>query len=637
VRIRRLKPHRITALLTIFTMQKRRAFIGILALAALATFLVAAETVTPSRADAAPRSRPSAHPTFARDIARILYQNCASCHHSASLQSGAICGINAFPLLSYQDVKQHAREIAKVTTNRSMPPWLPEPGYGDFIGEHRLSGAQIQIIAEWVRDGAPEGSASEIPAAPEFTDDWQLGKPDMILEGPKPFSVPASGPDVFWNFIFSPSLKTARYVRAIEVRPGSNLSVIHHANVVLDRNHSARRLEREPGAGFPGMDVSIEHSPFEIPSHFLFWKPGDSPWVEPDGLAWRLDPGTDLVLNAHFMPSGTSEQEQPSIGLYFTDKPPDRIPMLIELENDDALDIPAGDHDFPVSDDFRLPRDVDVLAIYPHAHYLGHMIEGYATLPNGQRKWLVRIRDWDPNWQAVYHFAKPVFLPKGTIVSMRYHYDNSSANPRNPHSPPRRVRGGNQSTDEMAHLWLQVLPRGGGAQARTEIESALLQHRVEKYGNDFDARLSLGTMMLAGLNPRGAVDVLQQAVALDPKQEEARRSLGMAFDAIGRSPEALAEFRLAVQLKPDDEEARYSLARALVKSAKFAEALENFQKVAAAAPRDTNLRDDFGELLLRHGRAAEALEQFNAALAVDPSQATALHDRDVALDQLHQH
>jgi thioredoxin-like negative regulator of GroEL len=574
------------------------------------------------------------HPTFAHDIAPIVFQHCASCHHST--EPGALCGTNAFPLLSYQDVKQRAPEIARVTRSRFMPPWLPEPGYGDFVGEHGLSEAQIRLISEWVGDGAPEGPASEIPPAPRFTDGWQLGKPDVILEAARPLSVPASGPDVFWNFIFSPSLNTTRYVRAIEVSPGSELSLVHHANVVLDHARSARRQETDRGAGFPGMDITLEHSPFDIPGHFLFWKPGGAPWVEPDGLAWRLDPGTDLVLNAHFMPIGSPQQVRPSIGLYFTDKPPDLFPILIELENDDALDIPAGDPDFAVSDDFRLPRDVDVLAVYPHAHYLGHLIEGYATLPDGQRKWLIRIRDWDPNWQAVYHYRRPVFLPKGTVISMRYHFNNSSANPRNPNSPPRRVQGGNQSTDEMAHFWLQVLPRGAG-NGRIEIESALLVHRVEKYSDDFDARISLGALMLARFDPAGAVPVLRQAVALDPRQEEARRFLGMALDVLGRSPEAIAEFRIAVELKPDDAQARYSLARALVKSAKFDEALEDFRKVAAGDPQNASLRDDFGELLMQQGQPARALEQFNAALALDPAQKTALRDRKLALDRLQTH
>ncbi|HEX4003998.1 MAG TPA: tetratricopeptide repeat protein [Candidatus Acidoferrales bacterium] len=514
-----------------------------------------------------------------------------------------------------------------------MPPWLPEPGYGDFVDEYHLSDAEIGTLSEWARAGAPEGPVAAIPPAPKFTGGWQLGEPDLVLEAAEPLSIPATGPDVFWNFILAPNLKASRYVRAIEVRPGSDLSLIHHANVILDPARSARHQEIRPGAGFPGMDIAVEHSPLDIPSHFLFWKPGSEPWVEPDGFSWRLDPGTDLVLNAHFMPTGTPEAARPTIGLYFTDKPPSRFPMIIELENDDALDIPAGDHDFAVGDDFRLPRDVDLLAIYPHAHYLGHIIEGYATLPSGRKRWLIRIPDWDPAWQAVYHYRHPVFLPKGTVISMRYHYDNSSANPRNPNSPPRRVLGGNQSTDEMAHLWLQVLPRRNPA-GRIEIETALLEHRVEKYRDDFDARVSLGALMLTRFDPAGAVEVLQEAADLEPKQEEARRFLGMALAGVGRSPEALAQFRVAVSLDPSDTEARYSLARELVESEKFEEGIENFAQVAEAEPKNADLRDEFGELLLQRGHAPEALKQFEAALAIDPSQKAALRDRDFALRRL---
>jgi hypothetical protein len=574
--------------------QKRWALLGAPALLVLLLLTVSPHAATP------PALQNSLHPTFARDIAPIVYQNCAACHHSS--EPGALCGTNAFPLLSYEDVKQHAAAIVAVTRSRFMPPWLPETGYGDFADDHRLTDAQIELIAEWVREGAPVGEAAAAAPAPRYSEGWQLGQPDMILESSRPLSIPASGPDVFWNFIFSPGIKTTRYVRAIEIRPGSDLSLVHHANVILDPARSARRLEPAPGVGFSGMDLTLESNPFYIPSHFLFWKPGGAPWVEPDGLAWRLDPGTDLVLNAHFMPIGTAQQAQPSIGLYFTDRPPDRFPMLIELQDDEALDIPAGARDFVVSDSFRLPVDVDALAVYPHAHYLGHILEGYATLPGGRRKWLIRIPDWDPKWQAVYHYRKPVFLPRGTIISMRYHYDNSSANPRNPNSPPRRVQGGNQSTDEMAHLWLQLLPRGNAGE-RIAIQSALLQHRVEKDSKDFPARLTLGALMLGRLNPAAAVPPLEQAVRLEPKQEEARRYLGMALDSIGRSREAIEQFRIAVALKPDDVQARYSFARDLVKA----------------------------------GKLDEALEQFNAVLALDPSLKTAARDRDLALKRLQGH
>jgi Flp pilus assembly protein TadD/mono/diheme cytochrome c family protein len=572
-----------------------------------------------------PHAAPS--PTFAHDIAQILYKNCASCHRPG--ESGP------FSLLSYEDAKKHASQIATATGIRAMPPWLPEPGYGDFENNPRLSAEEIRLIGEWVKNGAPQGPAAEVPTPPNFTEGWQLGPPDMILDASRAFTLPAHGPDVFYNFIFSPQITATRFVRAIEIRPGDT-NAIHHANVIVDRARSARRQETEPGAGFPGMDVKIARSAFDFDTHFLFWKPGTAPWSEPDGFAWRLDPGNDLVLNAHMMTMGMPEEVKPSIGLYFTDSPPAHFPLLIRLEHDGALDIPAGVPDFVVTDHFRLPLDVDVLAVYPHAHYLGHIVEGYATLPNGERKQLIRIAHWNPKWQAVYHYREPVFLPKGTVVSMRWHYDNSAANPRNPHRPPQRVRSGNQSTDEMSHLYLQVLPRGNGDHRR-EIEEALMLHQLEKYPDDFQAHLWLGALMLSRMNPSGAVSVLEDAVQLDPKQPEGHYWLGAALGAVGRLNEAMEQYRIALAIQPDYTSALYNLAKALTKSGHLDEAFQDFSKVVAAFPQDAQVRNDFGDLLLQMGKPAEALEQFEKALAIDPSNQTARKNRDLALQQLPAH
>jgi len=571
---------------------------------------------------AAPQNSPP--PTFAHDIAPILYRSCDSCHRPGESAP--------FSLLTYDDAKAYAPQIAAATHNRSMPPWLPETGYGDFAGDPRLSDAEIHVIDAWLKAGAPEGPAAEVPPVPHFTEGWQLGPPDMILDASRAFTVPSSGPDVFWNFIFSPPVTTKRYVRAIEVRPGMPHAV-HHANVLVDPTRSARRQEIEPGAGFPGMDLRIEHSTFDFDTHFLFWKPGSAPWVEPDGLSWELDPGADLVLNAHLMPMGMPMDVKPSIGLYFTDKPPDKFPLLIELEHDGALDIPAGVHDFPVSDDFRLPLDVDVLAVYPHAHYLGRLLEAYATLPTGQRKWLIRIPQWDPNWQAVYHYRGPVFLPKGTVLSMRWHFDNSAANPRNPHHPPQRVVGGNQSTDEMAHLWFQVLPRGPGDR-RPELEEAMVRHRVERDPDDYSAHLWLGALMLSRFDPGDAVEQLEDAVRVEPKQSEGHNWLGIALNGEGRLREAIEQFQAAVAIQPDYANARYRLAKALAKSGQLDDARENFSELIAEVPGDAQVRNDFGELLMQMGKPAEALDQFNKALSLDASLKTAQTNRNMALHQL---
>jgi len=567
-----------------------------------------------------------AAPNFNHDIAPMVYQYCAPCHRPGEA--------GPFPLLTYTDVKKHARQIADVTERRFMPPWLPEPGHGDFADELRLSDAQIRTFAAWASAGAPEGPASEATSPPSFTEGWQLGPPDLILEASAAHKIPAAGNDIYWNFIFTaPAAPGIHWVRAIEIRPGDK-RLMHHANLYVDRSHSARAQEIAPGQGFPGMDPVIERSIFEPDDgHFLYWKPGGIPYSEPDGLSWRLDPGNDLVLNAHMQTTGKPESIRPSIGLYFTDKPQTRFPMLVQLEHDGAIDIPAGDRDFPVSDDFKLPLDVDVLAVYPHAHYLGHLLEGYATLPSGERKWLVRIPDWDRNWEAVYRYREPLFLPRGTTISMRFHYDNSSENIRNPNHPPKRVRAGNRTVDEMAHLWLQVLPRGN-RDVRIELQEALVRHRLAKYPSDPAAHLNLGAIRMARLDPQAAAAELQTGVRLQPANPEGHNMLGSALAALGRGSDAIAQFRVALKLRPDYQNARYNLARALIKAGKLDEASDLYRQVAAAYPQDAQVRIGLGELLLRLGKYQDALDAFEQAIALDPSSELAKKNRDLARARL---
>lgn len=546
-------------------------------------------------------------PDFAHDIAPLVYASCASCHHAG--------GSGPFPLISYEDVRKHASQIATVTQRRYMPPWPPQQGYGDFADERRLSEDQIRLIGDWVRAGAPEGDPNSMPAAPVFSSDWQLGKPDLVLTAAKPYALAASGPDVFWNFLFSPELTSERYVRAIEIRP--NATVVHHANVIVDRGGAVKKLEKSPGGGFPGMDLTVDRNPFDPVSHFLFWKPGGIPYSEPEGLSWRLAPGNVLVLNAHLQPSGKAELVQPSIALYFTERPPAKFPILVQLEHDGALNIPAGARDFEVSDDFTMPVDSDVLAIYPHAHYLGKLLEAYATMPDGTRRRLIRIPDWDLNWQAVYRYREPVFLPKGSVISMRYHYDNSVANPRNPNNPPKRVCAGNNATDEMGHLWLQVLPRGKGDHRR-QIQEALMRHTLDKYPDDFAAHLNLGALYLSRLDAQDAVTMLRDAVKLDASRADAHEMLGSALENLGRVSDALHEFQTAVDLQPDPN-THFNLAQALAKEGKLSEAIEHFQIAAAAYPNSARLQNQFGELLARAGRYREAAAQFDKAEALDPN------------------
>jgi tetratricopeptide (TPR) repeat protein len=561
------------------------------------------------------RAAPAPQITFYKQIAPIVYQNCAPCHRPGESAP--------FSLLSYDDAKRHAPQIAKVTASRFMPPWLPEPGHGDFAEERRLTDAQVQLIQDWVKQGALAGIPVRGQAPPKFSSEWRAGTPDLVLHVAKPYQLAAEGGEIFWNFIVPVPITATRWVRAIEVRPG-NARVFHHANVVLDRSGAARRQETSPGAGFPGMDLTIEEETFDPDGQFLSWKPGSEPAQADEGMAWRADPGMNLVLNVHLRPSGKPETISPEIGLYFTDKPQTKFPMLVQLEHDGMIDIPPGEKDFLVADEFRCTMDLNVLAVYPHAHYLGKLMEGYATLPDGTRKWLIRIPEWDLNWQGVYRLKAPLLLPAGTVVSMRYHYDNSAENARNPNNPPKEVKGGNQATDEMGHLWLQVLPVEGGDQ-RAKLQESLVRQRLEKYPDDFGANFTMGDLMLTNGDAAGAATYFGKASETDPRSALAATEWGIALFSGGRLPEAEEQFKRALSIDPSYTDARFDLASVKAASRQWEPAAADFRRVLQERPEDSRASQHLGEVfvlwgdaLLKSGKGAEAAARYRDALQFRP-------------------
>ena len=550
--------------------------------------------------------------TFNKDIAPIVFRSCAACHRPGEA--------GPFPLLTYADVKKHARQIVAVTRTRFMPPWLPAPGELKFAGELRLSDRELALIQRWVEQGTLEGSPADLPAQPRFVPGWQLGKPDLIVQARKPFQLPAAGSDTYWNFILPIPVRQTRWIKAVEIRPGDK-RLVHHANILVDRMRSARQKEKAPGAGFGGMDLRIESEAFDPDSHFLFWKPGTVPTEEPDGMALRIDPGNDLVLNTHLQPSGKPETIQPSIGVYFTDKPATLHPMLLEMENDAALKIPPGTQDFVVADDFTLPIDVDLLAVYPHAHYLGRDLQATATLPSGEEKTLIHIERWNLNWQAVYRYAEPVRLPRGTTVSMRYVYDNSEKNLANPNHPPRQVNGGNRSSDEMAHLWLQVLPRDSTAtdgDPRLRLQEALSLHQVEKNPANFEAQYNLAAMLQARGEAAESLSHYEAAVRLRPGDPVVNNSLGTALMAAGKVSEAVARFREAAQARPEYFDPHYNLGTALASQGDLRGAEQQFREAVRLNPQDAGGQANLGATLAQLGRLVEAKSCLARALKLDP-------------------
>jgi len=386
----------------------------------------------------------AAPPTFNHDIAPILYKNCATCHRPGE--------VAPFALLTYQDAAKRAKQIATVTHSRFMPPWKAEPGYGSFQNERRLTDDQIAILADWAANGAPEGDAAEKPTPPTFTEGWQAGQPEKVFTLPEKFSLAADGGDQYRCFVVPMNLDHDVYVKSFEFRP-DNRRVVHHAIVFSDPTGAARKMVRNgnsyPCFGGPGFG----------PTGLVGgWAPGGSPAVFAKGMELTVARGTDLVLQIHYHPSGKPEMDQSSLGMTFGEAP--TIGRGLVFINSRAINIPAGESHYVVKTGITIAQDVEVLGITPHAHYLGKDMKIDAHLPDGSITHMIWIKDWDFNWQGQYRYAAPVPLPKGTHIEMRYTYDNSAANPHNPSNPPKRVIFGEQTTNEMAVLFLQaVLPR----------------------------------------------------------------------------------------------------------------------------------------------------------------------------------
>jgi Flp pilus assembly protein TadD/mono/diheme cytochrome c family protein len=560
--------------------------------------------------------------TFNRQIAPIFYKQCSGCHHPS--------GSGPFSLLSYADAKRWGAQIRTVTQTRYMPPWLPEPGFGNFADNRRLSDEEVALIKAWVEAGMPEGDAKEAPAAPVFSTEWQLGTPDLILKATSEMQVPASGTDLFRNFILPVPITQTMYIRAMEIRPGAP-QVVHHANVMIDRTASLRRKHpTDWEQGVPGMELTVDSGEsFDPDSHFLFWKPDSPALIEPEGMPWRLDPGNDLILNMHLKPSGKAESLQATVGLYFADKPAVAHPMLLQLEHDGAIDIPAGDATFVIEDQLKLPIDVDVLGVYPHAHYLGKKLEGYAVLPNGEKKWLILIRDWDIDRQSVYRFQSPLFLPKNSVLHMRYTYDNSKENIRNPNSPPVRVKAGNRSVDEMGHLWLQVLPRTlphASEDPRLLLERAWMENNLRKDPDDHIALYNLASVEMIKRDYAPAVSLYQRALTRSTNDVRTMTALGAALDGEGNWQQAQTEYQKALTVEPKNIDARFDLAHLDFKHGNYVEAEQEYRRVLVESPKDALAHNELGGVLAAVNRPADARREFETAIAISPNNFDALYN-----------
>ena len=419
----------------------------------------------------------------------------------------------------------------------------------------------------------------------------------------EPFELPAEGGDVFRNFVVPVPLNESRYVEALEFLPAER-RLVHHATITIDPTRSSRRLDaRDPGPGFDGMRAA----PGAVmpDGHFLGWTSGKSPYREPKGMSWRLERQSDLVVQLHMPTTGKPERVHASVGLFFTDDAPRLVPVTLRLGSR-HFEIPAGTTNYKVEDVYVLPVDVEAMSIYPHAHYLAWEMKAKAILPDGSEEWLLYIPEWDFNWQDFYRYREPVFLPKGTRLTMEYSYDNSESNPRNPHRPPKHVTYGPQSTDEMGDLYIQVLP------ARADELDVLRSDYAAKELNERVAELTF-------------------RIERNPEDAEALNALGFTYDALGRSDDAVQTIREAVRIAPDLEDGHFNLGTLLAARGARAEAIGHFENVLRSDPDCLDCRVRLGNVLREVGKLNEAVAELEKATELDPKHAWAHYSLGIAL------
>jgi hypothetical protein len=386
-------------------------------------------------------------PTFTRDVAPILQAKCQNCHRRG--QAGP------FALESYEQARKRAADIASVVEERSMPPWKPSAGVGPKLKHDRsLSPAEIAVLRAWAAAGAPRGEEEHMPSPAQFPEGWALGTPDLVLEPAEDFAVPASGPDLYRCFVIPTDLPRDVAISAVEYRPG-NRRVVHHMMAFLDTAGGGRKRDAdEPGPGY----TSYSGAGVDVVGDLGGWAAGSEPVHLPEGIGRPLPRRADVILQVHYHPSGKPETDRTRLGIYFARKP---IKQMLHWANATNYNfrLPAGNPDVEVKASWFVPVDVEALGVTPHMHQLGRDFRMTVTDPKGHTRDLIHIGDWDPSWQNTYYFEKPITLTKGSTVKVVARYDNSS-HPRNPHRPPKLVKWGPESTDEMCVGYIGVVKKG---------------------------------------------------------------------------------------------------------------------------------------------------------------------------------
>jgi hypothetical protein len=346
-----------------------------------------------------------------------------------------------------------------------MPPWFADPTVGHFKNTKLLTDAEIDLLAAWARNGAPEGDLKDKPAPVQFADGWTIGKPDIVVRFPKEIHLPPTGVIDQSNLVVKVRFEKDIWVKAAEVKPG-NARVVHHMKAIIRPPNSTWLAHVPEGELYvpqrgEGMDRSVQapsaSGPIPVQDILAKYNPGVEGQQFTVGSAAKfIAAGSDIVFEIHYTTTGKPELDRSMVGIVLADAPPAVRHLTVTGTNNQRIDIPPGEPNYQIQGEATLASDAKLVWVQPHQHYRGRYFEMHAVYPNGERKMVLRVPNYRFDWQVGYELAEPLDLPKGTRLETLGRYDNSSANRFNP-DPSARVTFGLQSNDEMHVAFMGML------------------------------------------------------------------------------------------------------------------------------------------------------------------------------------
>ena len=389
--------------------------------------------------------------TFSKDVLPVLQRHCQECHRPGEAAP--------FSLLTYEEARPWAKAIREAVLLRKMPPWFADPHIGKFSNDRSLSEKDISTLVTWTDQGAPEGDPKDAPPPLEFLEGWRIPKPDVVIEMPLAFHVPASGVIDYQHIVVPSGFTEDRWVRCAEVRPG-NRALVHHI-VVFTRERGSKWLkDAKPGVPYDPDKKHKRKKDEGVPGEAIAgYVPGAAPMQLQPGQAILIKAGSDIVFQVHYTTKGKPGEDRSRLGLVFAPGPPRQRVYGLAAYNDN-FKIPAGDPNYRVDSVFDLGADVQLTGMQPHMHTRGKDFEFRAIYPNGDTQILLRVPNYDFSWQLSYNPAKPIVLPKGTRIQCTAHFDNSANNRNNP-DPAKDVTWGDQTFDEMMIGFFSVVVDAG--------------------------------------------------------------------------------------------------------------------------------------------------------------------------------